>query len=167
MRTTIPPARPVHAGGGMPRRDPAPDALLALAATEPAGVPPPDIPRARWIPLHGFYARGTHTLVDADLFDRLSAIRWRYDTGYAVGPSKIKLDRHVVGYARFGYTVDHINGFPLDNRRANLRFATWGENSANTHRLAKLWGGNLKYGYDSTHTPRWWNDPRWWLLRQP
>jgi hypothetical protein len=75
---------------------------------------------------------------DAYLADR----RWYLDKGYARCQVRregrlipVYLHREVMGVgsgdARY---VDHINGLPLDCRRANLRFTTIAENAQNLRR---------------------------------
>jgi hypothetical protein len=84
------------------------------------------------------------TLVDADGYDELSAFRWYLTAaGYAVrnppqgsvpGPKRQVelLHRRILGLGRGDKAeADHINGFRLDNRRANLRVATHAQNAQN------------------------------------
>jgi hypothetical protein len=90
-------------------------------------------------------SRGQFALVDASDLERVSAYKWHLKTQRAhpgkyyaqttisLGGGKktaLQLHRFVVD-ATPGQIVDHINGNPLDNRRANLRFCTVRENSTN------------------------------------
>lgn len=89
-------------------------------------------------------ADGQTTLVDSVDYERFASSRWR-----AVGGSRTRPNRYVGrrvnvdGVVRFellhrlivdapkGLEVDHINGDPLDNRRANLRIVTHAQNLQN------------------------------------
>lgn len=92
-------------------------------------------------------SKGLFTLIDDQDFERASAFKW--NAGAAgkyvvrienVGGSKehgrqaVYLHRFLLG-AEPGTTVDHINGDGLDNRRANLRFASLSQNGHNRHRI--------------------------------
>lgn len=77
--------------------------------------------------------QGRVTVVDDDVFPRVSAHRWCF-TGHAAA-SRIRcrnvyLHRFITE-APDGLFVDHINGNPLDNRRANLRLCTHRQNALN------------------------------------
>lgn len=69
--------------------------------------------------------------------------RWHYRGAYRKGDKRyltashknttLYLHREILGAVK-GDVVDHINGDTLDNRRANLRFATHSGNVANSSR---------------------------------
>lgn len=79
--------------------------------------------------------QGQKALVDDEDFEWLSQWKWSAakqgsDKWRAMRTVKngsrqrvIRMHRLIMN-AKTGQTVDHINGNPLDNRRANLRFAT-------------------------------------------
>src|SRR5262245_34597473 len=78
---------------------------------------------------------GSVTYVDDSDFYQLRKRRWYFDryTGYAkthVGRTRPKLHRFLMP-PRAGLEVDHVNRDKLDNRRANLRYVTHGENGRN------------------------------------
>lgn len=88
--------------------------------------------------------RGDVILVDDEDYAELASRSWFVDgNGYAkrtqrVGPRRegrqitIPMHRHIVGLdGNDRRQVDHINGNPLDNRRANLRICSKDENSRN------------------------------------
>lgn len=84
-------------------------------------------------------------LVDDEDFDRLGPRGWRVITGYA--RKKFKCadgKRHWFGMHRLvihapaGVDVDHVNGDPFDNRRANLRLANDSLNAANRRLLTAV-----------------------------
>lgn len=85
---------------------------------------------------------GQEILVDAKDMEMLLAFVWRVSkcvtssTGYAcTRQSGRRLWMHnLVLPTPPGYTVDHVNGSGLDNRRENLRPATRGQNTANSRR---------------------------------
>lgn len=85
-------------------------------------------------------ANGGLTLVDDDLVDFFGRWTWWRDSkGYAVrreGKRVILLHRVVLGTAAGRFT-DHINRDRLDNRRANLRPASPGENACNRVKPAR------------------------------
>lgn len=81
-------------------------------------------------------------IVDDEDFDRLSKYRWhvmpKVGRGYAcrsrrIAPGEtrpIYMHHEIIGRIK-GRECDHINGNPLDNRRANLRSATRSQNNQN------------------------------------
>lgn len=95
---------------------------------------------AREIPL----TRGLVAIVDDEDYEWLSQWKWCADTpsrarSYARRRERarapaIYMHRIIVGAER-GQFVDHINGNPLDNRRANLRLCSRAENNRNQTRL--------------------------------
>ncbi len=75
-----------------------------------------------------------------------------YARGYIRGQREgglVYMHRLLMGATR-GQEVDHINGDGIDNRRANLRFCTRGQNNANRHR-----GSPHKGVHFETATQRW------------
>lgn len=84
---------------------------------------------------------GGRTLVDDEDFDELSKINWQHDThGYAAhgilrdGKHIYQKMHYFILEQKEGLQVDHINRDRLDNRRANLRYATRSQNTANAIR---------------------------------
>lgn len=81
--------------------------------------------------------RGVALVSDVD-FDALSAFKWHlHSAGYAYRAQKrggkqtnFLMHREVLSAPK-GVLVDHINGNRLDNRRENLRLATYSENGRN------------------------------------
>lgn len=72
-----------------------------------------------------------YALVDDSDYERVAAVRWnRHHAGYAASDG-VFMHRLVMGLGPGDPSVDHHNGDPLDNRRANLRLATQTQNSAN------------------------------------
>lgn len=75
--------------------------------------------------------------VSDSFFERCSQYKWRVLKGYIAtveNGKPMRLHHLIVGKPPTGYVVDHINGDRMDNRIENLRFATYSENSQNTHR---------------------------------
>lgn len=77
-------------------------------------------------------------LIDDEDLGKVSLIKWRLmagrNTAYAVGwdgKTQVLLHRLIMSAKGREQSVDHINGDGLDNRRANLRICTIGENNAN------------------------------------
>lgn len=97
---------------------------------------------ARQIPLSGKRGAGLFAIVDDEDYERLSGYRWCVayvkgrrayaNRGFRIGGrfQKIQMHREVLGYLG-PLQVDHINGDPLDNRKANLRLVTHDENTRN------------------------------------
>jgi hypothetical protein len=86
--------------------------------------------------------RGYVALVDDEDYARVAARRWQAVLGggnvnRASSPDgrggRVYLSRFLMA-APSGFVVDHINGDPLDNRRANLRLCSQGQNRRNSRR---------------------------------
>ncbi len=102
--------------------------------------------------------RGEAMLID-DADAALAASRkwWLGRNGYAAGGFRVegkkvkKYFHRLVANPPPGYEVDHVNGNPLDNRRANLRPATSSQNKQNCRRSSRVSktgvrGVSLHYG---------------------
>jgi hypothetical protein len=88
-------------------------------------------------------SKGQIVLVDDENYPSVSVFNWHIGShGYAVRVKYAKkedgsktcksiLMHRVIMDAPSGMFVDHINGNKLDNRRANLRICTQGENARN------------------------------------
>jgi hypothetical protein len=95
-------------------------------------------------------SRGTYAIVDPEDYHRLSQYRWylsknrttsyafRFDK-WAKGRKRRShpMHRDVINIPR-GMVCDHINGNGLDNRKANLRPATYAQNSWNTPKARRV-----------------------------
>lgn len=115
----------------------------------------------REIPL----TRGFVAIVDDEDFDWLSQWRWcatqRPGRGYAIRSAQCVVDGRKRGVsilmhrqildAQPGQLVDHINGDPRDNRRANLRICTANQNSYNR----RAYGRWPYKGLNQTASGRW------------
>ena len=73
-------------------------------------------------------SQGKFALVDDEDYVRVTAQKWQYAKGYAIGylrrdgkDTSIKLHQFILN-AKKGDIIDHVNGNPLDNRRCNIRF---------------------------------------------
>jgi hypothetical protein len=101
----------------------------------------PNDPTIRYIPL----TQGKYAIVDAGVYEYLTHWNWSIKKGlgnllYAVRcinrtgipQQTISMHRDIMGLEKGdGLTVDHINHNTLDNRRSNLRIATYSQNCAN------------------------------------
>lgn len=76
-------------------------------------------------------------IVDDDDYEAVARYRWRLVKGYPArtwkeeGRTRAEYLHQMLMGRRDGYQIDHRNQNPLDNRRANLRWATASENCAN------------------------------------
>lgn len=99
-----------------------------------------DDPQVRRIPVGG--RNGLFTLVDATDFPALIRYSWHLDgCGYAITRTRAyeketRLARLIMKPSE-GLCVDHINRDRLDNRRCNLRLATYSQNNANKKLVAR------------------------------
>jgi hypothetical protein len=78
--------------------------------------------------------------VDAADYAPLTRWSWHLHGSYAGRTGSVLMHRELLGLQPGdGLTGDHINGDKLDNRRSNLRVATYGENQQ-----------NRRYGYGTS-----------------
>jgi hypothetical protein len=93
--------------------------------------------------------KGFEVLVDDDIYEFASQYVWRFDKdGYVLRTGnkdgkRTRLYLHkMVLPSKEGLYVDHINRNKLDNRRENLRYATYSQSGANK---SKLEGSTSQY----------------------
>lgn len=85
--------------------------------------------------------KGQFATIDAEDYGRIMAMgKWHLSsTGYAVQRSRINGKLYTIRMHRVlnktpdGSITDHLNGNPLDNRKSNLRTASFLQNSQNRH----------------------------------
>ena len=97
--------------------------------------------------------KGKYAIVDNDDFDRFGHYKWYVKKGgytfyaqrveYNNGKTRTMTMHREIMAAPARLIVDHINRNGLDNRRANLRFATVAENGWNSRRGINV--GSSKY----------------------
>jgi len=113
--------------------------------------------------------RGKYAIVDLEDFERLNQYRWYCSqSNYAKrsirnknrkGPKQIEIFMHkVVCPPPKGMVSDHINRNRLDNRKANLRPATWTQNAWN--RSSPTRAGKTRY-----NGIRYYKDTKKWQVR--
>lgn len=90
------------------------------------------------VELSGNIGKGKHMLIDPEDYDRVTKYKWYFDpdgsakANYRDSGTQITVvASRLIMNAQKGQIVDHINGNKLDNRKANLRFATKQQNRAN------------------------------------
>lgn len=115
------------------------------------------------IPLHAPNGSSLFAKVDRCDADLISQHRWqpmssRHSTyarrGYRKDGKIVTAYMHtaILGDPPEGMVIDHINGDGLDNRRANLRFATRSENRRNSPRISP---SSAFIGIAQIKTGRW------------
>jgi hypothetical protein len=116
------------------------------------------LPGWREIPL----TKGLVAKVDEGDYAALAVFKWHASVGqwhtYAArrGPRRKTLPRkqifmhRVILTAPEGVAVDHINGDTLDNRHANLRFATASQNARNSTLSSRNTSGFKGVSFDRT-----------------
>lgn len=98
----------------------------------------------------------THSLFDLDDFDKISSYTWypHRDNSkpeslvYVYTSESIKLHR-IIMTCPPGMCVDHINRFPLDNRKINMRVCTIAENNRNMSMSRRNTSGVRGVRFDS------------------
>jgi hypothetical protein len=119
-----------------------------------AGVEPPPVPGARWIPLTG----KKFALVDDADFALVSERNWYFRDGYA--KSKDMRTKVIVSLQAFlmrppeGFEVDHIDRDGLNCRRGNMRIATHAQNLQNVARKRTNASGFIGVHWDK-RCKRW------------
>jgi hypothetical protein len=117
---------------------------------------------ARTIPL----TRGFVTVVDDDDYEYLCRWDWHAQVDVREGNDLVYAVRGVWNGGRYylihlhrevlqppeGKYVDHINGNPLDNRRANLRICTNAQNQANRRKQRAILGKPPRSRYKGVRT---------------
>lgn len=98
------------------------------------------------LPTKGRYSKRHLCLVDDEDYERFKDYYWYvrkdgYVSGRAKRADKLQLLHRAILEPPRNLLVDHVNGNPLDNRRANLRLCTYRQNSANS----RTWGGANTY----------------------
>lgn len=112
-----------------------------------------------------------YATVDVEDFDYLNQWSWKLTAGRATRNKHIGtvgnwrdgrrkditiLMHRLIMSAPQGMDVDHINGDPLDNRKANLRVCTHAENRRNTKRPISNTSGFKGVSLDKRYkTPKW------------
>lgn len=77
--------------------------------------------------------QGKFAIVDDEDCERVSSIKWFFDSGYAKrhkGMKKLPMQNFVMNY-EIGEEIDHINGNKLDNQKTNLRNVSHRQNAIN------------------------------------
>ena len=89
--------------------------------------------------------------VDLEDWEKISESTWSVQAGSngkalsmsaKIAGKMVKLHHLILGKPLGGQVIDHINGYPLDNRKENLRFCTPAQNSMN-----RASNGRNKSGY--------------------
>jgi hypothetical protein len=103
----------------------------------------------RKIPL----TQGKYAIVDPEDYEELAKYKWfakrcegRFYAGRTVKKKTVRMHQVIIGDVE-GKFIDHINHNGLDNRKANLRFATTQQNSWNKRKQK----GNYSSQYKGVH----------------
>lgn len=101
--------------------------------------------------------RGAHATVDEEDYDRLSRKNWYLSSeGYAARRQGrvIYMHREIMN-APENKEVDHINNNRIDNRKANLRFATRSEQTQNSRKQTGYTTSQFKGVHYRPKVDRW------------
>lgn len=93
----------------------------------------------------GYDQKGNKFIFDKEDYDKIKDVYWAMtNKGYFVhaehGVPLMRLHKTIMGDIPNGMVVDHISGDRSDNRKSNLRFATFQQNTFNSHRKPTLSG---------------------------
>lgn len=95
--------------------------------------------------------------VDDDDYEYLMQWRWQLNGGYVVRSTNGQKHRmhRMLMQPPAGYCIDHINGNPFDNRRANLRICTLRENNQNATKRDPRASSKFKGVYWNSRAQKW------------
>jgi len=87
------------------------------------------------------------TIIDKDDLAKVKGYKICSSNGYALTKNNKRM-HHLILPRKKGLITDHINGDKLDNRKCNLRYATYQENNRNRRNVRGYsWHKNYKKWY--------------------
>lgn len=119
----------------------------------------------------GYTAKGEKFYFDLEDYDKIKDFSWHISHGYVCSQidrdNRIRMHRYILGAT--ADTVDHINGVTYDNRKSNLREATYQQNNTNVKayknnssghkgvyfdKERNLWYSDITVNYKTVHLGR-------------
>jgi len=105
--------------------------------------------------------KGKYAIVDDEVFDEVSKLKWHYCKGYAQRSeringkrSNVSMHRYILG-ANTGDIVDHKDLDGTNNQKSNLRFCTKGQNSENRIKIKSKTTSKYKGVFWNSANKKW------------
>lgn len=110
----------------------------------------------------GYTEKGEEFYFDLEDYDKISSYYWRinnhgYVISYVDGCSTFYMLHNIIMKPDDNFLVDHINHNTLDNRKKNLRLATYSQNQMNLTVKSNNTSGVTGVSWDNTH--------KYWVAR--
>lgn len=109
----------------------------------------------------GYTDKGEEFYFDLEDYNKIKDFSWYMSNGYVCSQfdrkHRINMHRYLLGVGKDVDTVDHINGCRYDNRKANLRIATFQQNNVNVGKYKNNSSGQKGVYWDKERN-KWYSD---------